>query len=164
MRIGSSALRHTVGPAGFTFLEVVLVLGILGTLSALLIPVSRQFHLGSLLDAEAQALASDLVRARSSAVAGIADTDHGVHVDASPTDQWVLFRGASYAPGAPSNETHPLPASLDITSVTLAGGGTDVVFRERRGTTASAGSVVLRAPSGETRTVSVNAEGVVEVQ
>lgn len=159
-----SVMRYSVDARGFTLLETVLVLGILGAALALLIPVGRQFHLGSLLDAEAQALASDLVYARSAAVAGLSDADHGVHVEASPTDQWVRFRGSTYAAGAPGNDVHLLPGSVDITSVTLNGGGNDIVFRERRGTTATAGSVVLRSPSGETHTISVNAEGVVTVQ
>lgn len=159
----SLGLGHSHSWAGFTFVEVVLVLGILVVVFALIAPVTRQFHIGSLLDTEAEALAADLRRAQAAAVAGLFDTAHGVRVNGTPTDSWVLFRGATYTEGAAGNETHAVPSAIDITAVTLTGGGQDVIFAERRGITTQAGSVTLRSPSGQTRTVSVNAEGVVDV-
>lgn len=141
-----------------------MVLAVFTILLGFFLPIARQFHTGSLLVAESGALATDLRRAQAAAIAGANDSSHGVHVDGAPTDRWVVFRGSTYVAGAPENEIHELPASLDVVSVVLAGGGQDVLFAERRGTTTQAGSITLQAPNGETRTISVNAQGTTDVQ
>lgn len=149
---------------GFTFLEMTIVIAIVAIIFALIIPVSRQFQVNALLISEASTLAADLRRSYAAAVAGENDLPHGIHVDGTPTDQWVLFRGATYTSGAPENTVHVLPSSLDITAVTLSGGGQNILFVERRGTTANTGFIIIRAPNGQTRTVSVNDRGVVDIQ
>lgn len=151
-------------PSGFTLIEMVLVIALVAIMLVLMIPVSRQFQVSALLTSETAALVADLRRSQAAAVAGANDSAHGVHFDPTPTDRWVLFRGNTYVQGAPENEVHALPSVLDITTVTLTGGGQDILFTERRGMTGNSGLISLRAPNGETRTVSVNGRGVVEVQ
>lgn len=149
---------------GFTLLESVIVLAIVAVILVLTIPLTQRFHVVSLLDDEAKLLATDLRRARAAAVAGVGDTAHGLHLEATPADRWTLFRGAAYSEGAPANEVHTLRSSVDITAVALSGGGADIVFAERRGTTTRPGSITLRASNGDTRTVTVNSQGTIEVQ
>ncbi|TSC64431.1 MAG: hypothetical protein G01um1014106_126 [Parcubacteria group bacterium Gr01-1014_106] len=150
--------------AGFTILETALVITIIAILLALIVPVSQQFQTNALLHTEAAALAADLRRVQTAASAGTNDTAHGLHVDITPTDQWVLFRGSTYVPGAAENAVHALPTSVDITTVALTGGGQDILFTERRGTTSTPGTMTLRTANGQTKTVSVNGRGVVDIE
>ncbi len=159
-----SFLNSHFSSGGFTFIEVVLVLGILLTVFALVLPVTRQFAVSASVHDEALALATDLRRAQASALAGIGDGPSGVRLDADPVNTWANFQGATYVPGAPGVETHTIRGEVTLASVSLAGGGNEVVFTELRGTTAQAGAVTLHARGGETRTVTVNAHGNVDVQ
>lgn len=149
---------------GFTFIEVILVLGILVTVFALVLPITQQFLTSSSVHDETLALVADLRRAQASALAGVADGPHGVHIDVDPDNSWHLFRGATYVQGSAGVETHAVRGPVTITSVSLAGGGHEVVFTELRGTTTQVGTVILQARGGETRTVVVNAHGNVDVQ
>lgn len=160
---GGSGGLWSGGNRGFTLIEVLLTVTLLAILLTLFVPVSLQFQGNALLTSETALLAGDLRRAQASAVAGVNDGGSGVHIEPTPTDQWVLFRGGAYTPGAPENDVHVAPSAVDITAVTLAGGGQDVLFAERRGTTGNSGVVTLRAPNGQIRTISVNARGVVEI-
>lgn len=149
---------------GFSLVELVVAIGVVGILLAVGAVVSRQFHAGSLLRVEAEALASDLRRAQARAVAGQNDDAAGVAIEATPGDRWVLFFGGAYTPGASSNEVHVVPASIDITSVALTGGATAIVFTERRGMPSAAGTITFRAPTGQESLVTVSASGLVEIQ
>lgn len=150
--------------SGFTLLEAIIVMAVVSVILVLTIPLAQRFHVVSLLDDEAKLLATDLRRARAAAVAGVGDSAHGVRLEATPADRWTLFRGTAYSEGAPANEVHVLRSSVDITAVSLSGGGADVVFAERRGTTTRPGSITLRAANGEIRTVTVNSQGTIEAQ
>lgn len=154
--------RHLNG--GFTLIEVLLVLGILTVLLGVLVPLSRRFQTSALLDVETDLLVADLRRAQVSALAGTADTAHGVHIDVTPENVWYVFEGNTFVPGGAGSVSHPTPSSVTITSVVLAGGGHEIVFAERRGTTAQTGTLTLTGPNSETRTVSVNSAGTLEVQ
>ncbi|MDP3685533.1 MAG: prepilin-type N-terminal cleavage/methylation domain-containing protein [bacterium] len=148
---------------GFTLMEMVLVLAITAILLTLIVPVSQQFQVNALLTSETAALVTDLRRAQAAAVAGANDTSQGVHFDPTPTDQWVLFPGSTYTPGAVENEVHTLSSGLDMTAVALQGGGQDILFAERRGTTTNTGTITLQTLNGQTRTIVVNERGLVEI-
>lgn len=149
--------------AGFSLIELLVTIGVVGILLAAGAAVARQFQSASLLRAEAEALAGDVRRAQARAVAGQNDQGAGVYLEATPSDRWVLFTGAAYSPGAAKNETHVVPASIDIVSIALTDTATAVVFAERRGTPSATGTVTLRAPTGQELQVAVSAAGLVEV-
>lgn len=125
-------------------------------------PFLISFQSASLLDDAGEQIVQDLRRAQALAVAGVDDTSHGVYFDPA-TERWVLFAGSSYAEGTASNEVHQLPPSVDLDAVVLGTGGTVILFEERMGRTANAGTVVLRSGSRQL-TVSVNAAGTVGKQ
>lgn len=147
---------------GFTYIETMVALGIFFVVLALASPLLLTFHTSSLLSEAAEQITQDLRRAQSLSLAGVDDTNHGTFFDAA-AEQWILFTGSTYSPGASTNEVHTLPSSVDLVSVSLAGGGGAVVFAERTGQTANQGSVVLRT-GGRQITITVNAVGSVTRQ
>jgi len=149
---------------GFTFPEVILVLGIFVMMLGLAAPLLSGFLPRSLFDDAAEQITQDLRRAQAFAVAGEGTTgpgnrDHGVYFDVAG-ERWILFRGSAYVEGAAENEEHTLSRAVDLVSVSLNGGGSSVIFRERTGQTTQSGTVTLSG-GGKTATITIYGTGVI---
>lgn len=148
---------------GFTLIELLVVIAILGVLAVLVGGILGSFRATQMLEGGADATASALDRARSEAVAGASGKPHGVHVSGSTL---VLFAGPSYSANDSSNETIKLLGNVSASSVTLAGGGSDVIFDQLTGATKQPGTIVLSVAGNVTRQkiITVTGAGIVSVQ
>lgn len=154
---------------GFTLIEILLVVSLTVIMAGLLAPVL--FDALSRGDARSYALqAVDTLReAQSSTMSGRANARYGVHFE---QNKLVMFQGAVYS----AVDTNNLPQSLTgravITSVTLSPGGActvatgagncDIHFAKVRGAPTETGSIVFTDLTGQSRTVSINAVGLIE--
>lgn len=152
---------RTTYPArkGFTIIEVILVIAIMGSLAMLAAP-----FLSDTLSRNDLAIASDgavdaLREARSSSMSGRGTGLFGVHFE---TTKFVFFEGATYGASDPDNVTHALGGNVTITAIAISGGGSDVHFAGHKGEPTETGSITFTDVGGNVRTVTVNAAGLVE--
>ncbi|MDO8560379.1 MAG: hypothetical protein Q7S23_05135 [bacterium] len=147
---------------GFTFIELLVVLGLIVTLAALAVPLFFNWQSESGLDTVAQELASAVREAQARAMAGDGASPWGVHFDdVAVGDRFVLFRGASFATReAGYDQVTVLPASVAYDAILVAGGDA-VIFARGRGTTGNTGSVTLRSSEGRIFELRLNAAGAV---
>ena len=140
---------------GFTLLEVLLTMSIIGILAGASLPIYQRFQVRNDLDVAVMTVAQSLRRAQVSAQAVVGDAPWGVSVQ---SDSIVLFRGASYAArDSAFDETFGVPSSI------TASGMTEVAFSKFAGLPQTTGTLTLTAASvGEARTVTVNAKGMVD--
>jgi type II secretory pathway pseudopilin PulG len=125
------------------------------------------------LDAAARLLVATLRDAQGRSMAGQDDRPWGVHLDVHPTNRYVLYRddGSGYAGSTVREETY-LSSYVKIASVTVSGGGSDVVFLKRTGRAATygtgPGSEAVRvedaADSSRFQKITVTAQGRVDVE
>lgn len=146
---------------GFTLLEILIGISILIILATILwgglIRFQRSLQLaGSLEDG-----ISLLVEARTRTLSSLGEDQYGVHFQ---NDRVVLFKGVTYTAGNPDNVEGVLPRSVEISSVSLNGGGADVIFKRLTGTTDQYGDITyhLLADTSQTRTVSIVSTGLVK--
>lgn len=125
---------------GFTIIEVILSLAIVVIVAGVTVSSLSRVNQDKALTLEAQKVISLLVKARSETLSAKGDSAYGVHFEERKA---VLFKGSSYSAGASTNEMQPLNDAVKISSVTLTGGGADVLFKKLTGTTAQSGSVTL---------------------
>ncbi len=154
--------EEATGPgrtAGVTLIELLLVIAIMATVSALAMPLVSGASRASDLDASASIAVNSLSEAQTSAMSGKNPRRFGVHFE---TSKFVFFRGASYNPADPDNDIHDLSQQVQITSVAISGGGSDIHFSDYRGLPTETGTVVFSGADGATRTVSVNAAGLID--
>src|SRR3989338_3035411 len=149
--------------AGFTLVEIIIAIGIMVLLASVIVSGFLNFRKESLLNSSAELVVSSLLGARAKTLSSEGGYQYGVHLQ---NDRVVLFRGALYSAGDPNNVETVLPSAVEISAITLAGGGTDLVFARLTGATSQYGSMTVRVKSdvARTRAVSITATGIVSVQ
>ncbi len=147
---------------GFTMLEIVVVVAIVMILASVIITSFSKFRNNKVLDTGVENTLSVLAKARGNTLSSKNAYQYGVHFEAS---QAVLFRGATYNSSDTNNEVAPLDNALEISSVSLTGGGSDVLFDRLTGKTSMDGTVIVRVKSdtAKTKTVTINGTGIASV-
>ncbi len=147
-------------PLGFTFIELLVVLGVLAVVTIVAAPFIASSISRNNLQTSAWTLIDDLRRAQAQSMAAHTNSAWGVHLQ---MDRQVFFRGAVYNVSDPDNIVTILPATITIFGFTLNGGGSDVRFSKVRGDTSDYGTITLQdSSSNETITITINAAGHIE--
>ncbi len=146
---------------GFTVIEVIIVIAMMG----ILVLIAAPFLSNSLTRSDFEIASSEAVdalrEARSSAMNGKGGGRFGVHFE---TSQFVFFTGATYSAVDLENVVHTYGSDVTMSNITITGGGSDVHFATHKGEPTENGAIEFTIPGGETKTVTVNAVGLVDVQ
>src|SRR3989338_6771694 len=134
-------------PRGFSLVEVIVVLAILAIISAIGVTSLSNLNKSEALTVEAEKVISLITKARSLTLAAKDGSVYGVHFEERKA---VLFTGSTYASGASTNQTQLLNDVVKISAVSLAGGGTKVVFKKLTGSTAQFGTVTVASVASST--------------
>jgi prepilin-type N-terminal cleavage/methylation domain-containing protein len=139
---------------GFSLLEMLLSVAIIGMLAGVSLPLYNSFLARNDLDIAAQQVAETLRRAQIYARGMKNDSAWSVERPSSTTV--VLFRGINYGG---RDTAYDEPVSLN--GIT-ASGLSEVQFAKLTGLPNTTGSITLTTNVGETKTVTINAQGMVE--
>jgi len=145
----------------FTIIETLVIIAIIGVLLIIVLFTFANKGADKQLDADTLNVKTLLEEARSLTTSAKDASSYGVHFE---TRKIVLFTGATYTAGLSTNKESLLSSTVEISNISLVGGGSNVVFNRLTGGTNQSGTVTLRlvANTSKTRTVTVNAVGVVE--
>lgn len=136
---------------GFTLVELLLSVSIIGLLVGLSAPVYSLFAARNDLDISAQSVADGLRRAQSYARAGRDDAQWSVQIQG---ENAVLYQGTTYASRNTGEDE-----VLSMDGVT-ASGLSNIQFAKVSGTPNMSGSITLTS-NNETRVITINAQGMV---
>ncbi len=150
-------LKKNQSRTGITLIEIVVAVSVIVVLGAMAFTTFTGSRNARDLTTGTQDILSVLRLAQSKTLAGQNDSVWGVRLAAN---QVTLFQGPTYA-GAPFTQVYLLPGSLQITDISLAGGGTDVIFKRVTGETDTSGTftVGLISSSAGALSVTINASG-----
>ena len=138
---------------GFTLIEVMLSVSLLGMIAAITLPIFNSFLQRNDIDIAAQQVASSVRRAQAYSRAMNYDSAWSVEVQSSAI---TLFKGTVFGSRDTSyDEVVSLPGSI------TAGGLGEVQFSKFLAAPNTTGNITLTSNSGDTRTVTINAEGAV---
>jgi type II secretory pathway pseudopilin PulG len=147
---------------GFTVIELLVVFSIMVLLFGIIVSTFFSFRKNQSLALDTQTVVSLLRQARNQTLSSKNSTVYGVHFS-SP--QAVLFVGSTYSSSDPLNETFNLSSTDTILTITLTGGGNDVIFQRLTGETNQNGTIVISAPGlSQTKTVTIYKTGLVDSQ
>jgi prepilin-type N-terminal cleavage/methylation domain-containing protein len=140
--------------AGFTLLEVLLSVAIMSLLAGLSLPVYESFARRNDLDVTTQSTVNAIRRAESYARAVQGDSLWGVKFQASGM---TLFKGATYAARDTSfDEVITVPGAVTVSGLS------EVDFAKVTALPNTTGTVTLTSTTNDTRTITLNAKGMVD--
>ncbi|HEY9585496.1 MAG TPA: prepilin-type N-terminal cleavage/methylation domain-containing protein [Candidatus Paceibacterota bacterium] len=146
--------------AGFTLIEILVVVALLATISGFGLIVGMDSYRGYAFRADRDTLVSLLQRARSQSINNICigasctnGKPHGVFIDAT-SGQYILFQGAAYA-----TRDSVVDEVTGVSPLVKHSGLTEVVFAQLSGDASSTGDIILSGTAGQVSTTSVNAVG-----
>ncbi|MBX4198175.1 prepilin-type N-terminal cleavage/methylation domain-containing protein [Candidatus Parcubacteria bacterium] len=146
--------------SGFTILELMIVMGILGLLSYITITTFSLFNTTQALNRDVQLIVTSLEEARSKTISSDDSSQYGIHF---ATTTITLFKGSSFNSADPLNQIVFLNTTNRVSAITLAGGVKDVIFSRISGDVSGSGTVVISsARASSTKTVTIYATGIVE--
>ncbi len=150
---------------GFTLIEIVIVMGIMGILMGLgTVSLLRSQRRAGVNEA-AQVLISDLRSQQTKAMTGVTvggtvPVGFGIYFEAN---RYILFSGSSYNSSDSMNAEVSISAPSAITNIGFPGNA--VVFLARSGEVAgftpSGNSVTIEEDGGQAKTIQVNKYGIV---
>lgn len=142
---------------GFSLLEFVGMFAIILVITAIVVGGVLGFKRGSELTLAREHALSQLREAKARTLASRDNAAWGTHFE---INRVTLFR-KSYSADASENETTVLPASVEISAIALAGGGSDVIFKRLTGETDQTGAITLRLKDnpGEMRVITIQPSG-----
>ncbi len=146
-------MSDTQSARGFTLIELMLSVSIIGLLTGLSLPVYQSFTNRNDLDITALSLANAMRRAQTYARGMNGDSDWGVSVQ---TGSIILFKGAVFAT---RDTTYDEP--ITVSPTTTVSGLSIVIFSKFSGAPSATGTATLTSINNEVRTVNINAKGMV---
>lgn len=143
---------------GFTLIEIIVAIGVLAIIGTTIFVGFSAATESADLKTSAFKVVDALQFARTRTIASLASSQYGVHFEQT---QYVLFRGATYNASDPDNIVYPLSLRVEIADITLAGGGSDVVFDRITGKTTQNGTVTVRLTADPTqlKTIEISVAG-----
>lgn len=147
---------------GFTFIELMVVIGIIMLITYIFLGTFLNFKRNQALIMDTDTVVGLLRQARNQTLSSKNSNSYGVHFTAP---QVTLFTGSTYNSGATDNENFVLSSTDTVLSISLTGGGNDVVFSRLTGETTQNGTIVVSSPGiSQTKTVTIYKTGLVESQ
>ena len=101
-----------------------------------------------ILNSTSLQIVSLLNDARMASTASKESSRYGVHFESGRA---VYFKGGTFSEPSPYNKEIKLDNSIHISPITLAGGGSDVVFEQLTGETQNYGNVILQSKASATK-------------
>ncbi len=142
---------------GFTLFEVLIVIGMFSVLSSAALFIDLNTYRGDALRDEQQALMTLLQRARADAMNNLDGQPHGVALQPSGYDGWVLFTGESYDV---ADHSHDERVSNTSHLAIASSSPTELVFEQLSGAANYDGVVTLvDREQNKTTSIVLNHEG-----
>jgi Tfp pilus assembly protein FimT len=143
---------------GITFIEVVIIIAIIGIISLIAIPRFLEIKNLQILKNASSDIVSSLSKARSETMGSLDSSSYGVHFQ---SDKIIIFRGTSFTDNDSENENINIITPATISDISLTGGVSDIYFNRLIGSPSVTGTITVSI-SGDaslTKTITISATG-----
>ncbi len=145
---------------GFSAGELIVVLGVMFLVAGIILSSFVTFRKNQALVMDTDTVVEVLRQARNQTLSSKDSSVYGVHFASTKI---TLFTGNAYSSGSGSNQDFVLSSTDTILTISLSGGGSDIVFQRLTGETAQNGTIkVSSSGSTASTTVTIYKTGLVE--
>jgi prepilin-type N-terminal cleavage/methylation domain-containing protein len=135
---------------GFTLLEIVLTMAIIGILATVGTAVTMTMYRSAILKSERTLLVNLFQKARTQAMANLNGANHGLKITGN---SYVVFEGPNY-----DNRVQGRDETVGRDATITIAGPTEIVFIEISGNAQPNGDIIVNSGNGSF-TISVNDQG-----
>ena len=148
---------------GFSLIEMIVAAAIGAVLVVAVIISFSSFRNSKIVDISADQILSVINEARVKTVSSEDYSRFGVRLEAGRV---VLFKGDIFTEPSSSNVQTTLSSLVEISNISLNGGGADIIFQKLTGKTNNYGSLQIRLKSDNNKykTISVKSTGIANIQ
>lgn len=148
---------------GFTLIEIIVAIAIVLIIAVFSFISLSAFRENQSLKNAVNETVSLINQARSQTLSSQEFSQYGVHFE---TSRAVLFKGAVFLEPSADNIIFNLPSLVEISGISLNGGGADLIFQKLTGKTDEFGIIVLRAKNdiSKTKTIEIKNTGIIDIQ
>ena len=147
-------LNSAIAGNGFTLLEIILSISLIGVLAGLSVPVYNSFQARNDMDNAAGTIAQVLGRAEIIAASGKEDSSWSVKIEPG---QLTLFKGVDFFNRDQAfDEILQLPSGISVTGLDEFG------FQKFTGSPTVTGTSTITDSSGEARSIGVHPGGMID--
>ncbi len=145
--------------SGFSLIEILAVISVISIVLGIAVINGKNFNNSIELENTAKSVDAKIKLAKSYSIGAKNGVNYGVHFEG---DKAVVFEGSAFVDGSPTNEIFVFSDKIEINMpVSLAGGGSDLVFDRLVGSTDNFGSIEMRVISdpSKTKQIIINPDG-----
>lgn len=160
MELPKTYINKLQKKAGFSLLEVLMVLAMLGFIASATVLFSLGFFQSEVLESEESLLISVLQTARSKAMHNMDGMSHGVVIDPYGAKEYIAFSGSNFSEADPLLFISiPRSASFFVATGSL----TEIVFSQLSGEVVTEGMITLIDSNRNVaaRNITINYEGAI---
>ncbi len=154
--------KSVVPRKGFTVIELLIVLGIMGVLAAAAAPLYGNMQLSAQLDENISQITQTARIARERSFSRLNNSSHGIYFEINPSgnDKFILYQGDSYATrNAEYDRVFTLDPSLSLSTTIM---GNEINFSKEFGIPNATGTVTIFHSVKGSRTMRINRLGMAE--
>lgn len=142
-------------------IEIIIAITIAGILTLIVSGAFSPANSRETLDKRTVIALSLLEQARNQTLSAKGALAYGVHFE---TTKAVLFTGPTYSALAGTNVVEPMSPLIQVSDISIVGGGSEVVFNRLTGETAQSGTITLSlvASSTQQKTITIYNTGIAE--
>ncbi len=147
---------------GVTLIELLVSIAIFAAIATFSTYIYLSYYINKTLDATAESVHAAFSRAFLDTIGSKNDAQYGVHVAMNGV---TVFTGTTYNPAATDNVSYPVSQGVQIATISLNGGVSDVVYQRVTGATDQYGTFLVRSTrdASKYRTVTVHQVGMISV-
>lgn len=148
---------------GFTFIEIIITVAVLMVITVFTLVTLNTFRENQSLKNSVNETIALINQARSKTLSSQDFSQYGIHFESS---RIVLFKGITFSEPNPDNIVLTLPSKIEISGISLNGGGVNLIFQKLTGKTDQFGSIIFRVKNNisKMKTIDIKNTGIVDVQ
>lgn len=146
---------------GISIIEIIIILAIISIVLGIAVMSLTSFKEEQTLNSAINESISYINEARAKTLSSKDFSQYGIHFEQSKI---TLFKGISYISSDPDNIDYILSSLLEISSISLNGGGNEIIFQKITGKTDQFGSVIYRVKNNpsKSKTITIKSTGIYE--